>query len=79
MTVAYFVNDERMKCVKQMKLYSRNVDIIYPEIEADLVAGSKLNNRELFRNVQMFIHCAGQCCKMAWCLPGINGFCVCHK
>ena len=39
-----FVDDEGMKCVKWMILYSRNIDIIYPKIDADLVAGSGLNN-----------------------------------
>ena len=41
-----FMDDEGTKCVKRIILYSRNVDIIYPEIEADLVAGSELNNRD---------------------------------
>ena len=38
-----FVDDEGTKRMKQMILYSRNVKIIYPEIDADLVDGSKLN------------------------------------
>ena len=41
-----FVDDEGTKWVKRMILYSRNIDIIYPEIDVDSVAGSRLNNRD---------------------------------
>ena len=41
-----FVNDEGTKRVKQMIVYSRNVDIVYPKIDADPVARSELNNRD---------------------------------
>jgi len=37
--------------MKQMMLYSRNIDIIYPKIDADPIAGSELNNRDKLRNV----------------------------
>ena len=40
------MDDEGTKHVKQMRLYLRNVDIIFPEIDADPVAGSELNNRD---------------------------------
>ena len=33
-----FVDDEGTKCMKRMILYSRNVRILYPEIDVDLVA-----------------------------------------
>ena len=49
--VSSSVDDEGTKCMKQMMLYSRNIDIIYPKIDADPIAGSELNNRDKLRNV----------------------------